>query len=313
MPKIALAPGGAVFVAWTRSGARPYTGDIRFARALDGGLTFSDPVVVNDDGLTTGHRFETLSVNVAGDVFLVWIDKRDLETATAAGSTYAGAALYYAWSTDGGATFTSNAKIKDHVCECCRIAVAIEDTGWPVLVWRDVLDGIRDHRILRFLDRDRVSALARVAVDNWRIDACPHHGPSLAIDSEGTYHTVWATGVSPRGPGSFYARSEDRGATFSTPMSIGSPETLGHASVTAAGLRVAVAWKGKSASGDTAIGVLDSTDGGRSWGEAREVVTTTGSSDHPLVLSDGHDLYLSWHTTKEGFRLIPLRMRGSTN
>ena len=89
--------------------------------------------------------------------------------------------------------------------------------------------------VVRFLDANRWSGISRVAEDNWRIDACPHHGPGLAIDADGTYHAVWATGESPRGPGSFYARSVDQGGTFSTPLPIGAPDTLAHADVAGGG------------------------------------------------------------------------------
>ncbi len=311
-PKVAIGQDGEVFVAWTRTGTRPYTGDIRFARSMDGGRTFSAPRVINDDGLAIGHRFETLAVNALGDVFLVWIDKRDLDAAQAAKEEYAGAALYYSWSTDAGHTFTANTKIKDNICECCRIAVEFEEGRWPVLMWRDVLEGsIRDHRVLRFLSRDEILPFGRVAVDNWQVEACPHHGPGLAIDSEGTYHAVWATGDSPRGPGSFYAQSPDGGRTFSEPTPIGSPETLGHADVVALGRRVAVAWKQRSPEGRTAILIRSSVDGGLTWTEPAEVARTSGGSDHPLLLSDGRELFLSWHTTDEGFRLVPLSHAGT--
>ena len=130
-PKIAIGVRGEVYVAWTQAGTERFSGDIRFARSTDGGRTFSVPRLINDDGLSTGHRFESLGVNDDGDVFIVWIDKRDLEAATTAGDPYAGAALYYTWSTDAGVTFAPNTKIKDHVCECCRIAVEFENGRWP--------------------------------------------------------------------------------------------------------------------------------------------------------------------------------------
>ena len=71
------------------------------------------PIVVNDDHLETGHRFDALSVSPNGDVHIVWIDKRDLERAKASGQPYEGAALYHAVSVDGGRTFAANQKIKD--------------------------------------------------------------------------------------------------------------------------------------------------------------------------------------------------------
>lgn len=107
-PKVAVGRDGEVFVAWTRRGVKPYTGDIRFARSTNGGLSFSRPRTINDDGLAPGHRFESIGVNQRGELFMVWIDKRDLEVAVDAGDSCDGAALYYTWSTDSGATFAPN-------------------------------------------------------------------------------------------------------------------------------------------------------------------------------------------------------------
>jgi len=122
-PKIAISAKGEVYVSYTRKGKQPFTGDIRFSRRLADGR-FSPPVTINDDGLATGHRFDTLSVSPSGEVHLVWVDKRDLEKAQDSHRGYAGAALYEAVSVDGGRTFAANRKVKDEVCECCRIALA---------------------------------------------------------------------------------------------------------------------------------------------------------------------------------------------
>ena len=306
-PKIAIGAGGEVYVAWTRTGAAPYTGDIRFARSVDGGRTFFAPRTVNDDGLPIGHRFESLGVNDRGELFMVWIDKRDLEQSLAAGETYAGAALYYTWSTDGGETFAPNRKIKDHVCECCRIALAFDASGWPVLVWREVLPGsIRDHGVVRFVDRDRFTEIGRVAVDRWRIDGCPHHGPALARDGDGGYHAVWLTGFSPQGPGVFYAKTSDDTLGFAEPTRVGTRVTLGHADIEALGRHVVIVWKERAKPNATVVQLLESRDAGRTWSPAREVLRTTGVSDHPLLVSDGAAILLAWHTEQEGYRVEPL-------
>jgi hypothetical protein len=168
-PKIAAGPRGQIYVSYTRKGDRPFTGDIRFSRRLaDGG--FAAPITVNDDGLATGHRFDTLAVSPNGDVYLVWIDKRDLERAKERAQPYAGAALYQAVSTDGGNSFSANRKIKDGICECCRLALAWGGET-PVLFWRDILEGgIRDHALAR-LDASKAAARAtrhgRRLEDRW--------------------------------------------------------------------------------------------------------------------------------------------------
>src|SRR3569832_155250 len=72
--------------------------------ALAGGKRFSAPVTVNDNRDVIGHRFDALIVGRDGKVYVVWLDKRDKAVAKQRGEEYAGAALYYAVSTDGGAS-----------------------------------------------------------------------------------------------------------------------------------------------------------------------------------------------------------------
>jgi hypothetical protein len=49
-----------------------------------------------------------------------------------------------------------------------------------------------------------------------------------------------------------------------------------------------------------------SADGGVNWGAAETVAATADASDHPLLVSDGRGVFLSWLTKKEGYRLLPL-------
>ena len=41
--------------------------------------------------------------------------------------------------------------------------------------------------------RDRSASYADF--DDWRVDVCPHHGPSIAADTTGALHAVWFTGA----------------------------------------------------------------------------------------------------------------------
>jgi hypothetical protein len=302
-PKIAVGPKGEIYVSYTRKGQRPFTGDIRFSRRLPGG-EFSGPLTVNDDGLVTGHRFDTLAVSPNGEVRLVWIDKRDLEAAKEKGGAYDGAALYQAVSADGGRTFSPNSKIKDGICECCRLAMAW-DGGTPLLLWRDILDGgIRDHSIAR-LEVSGLPAPRRATDDGWRIDGCPHHGPALAVGPDRTWHLAWFTGEGKRGAGTFYRRSTDQGRSFSEPIRIGST-IAGRPSLATAGSTVWLAWKESLGSG-TAIRAVRSDDAGLTWSAAREIARTSGNSDYPFLVGRTADTFLSWFTAEEGYRLIPLR------
>ena len=318
-PKIVLAAAGDVYVTWTRRGAKPFTGDIRFAASRDDGRTFSPPVTINDDKLEIGHRFDSLHVNRAGHLYIAWIDKRDLERATAKGADYAGAALYYTMSRDGGRTFLPNQKIKDHICECCRLAIDFDRSDLPLMVWRDVIGGTtRDHGIVRFTAAATVAAPARATTDGWKIDACPHHGPSVSIADDGTLHMTWFTGEGPTGAGSFYARSTDGGKTFSTPLRVSAAGTNmhagAHAVVLSRGAHVVLAWKGVTTEADgRPLFVRESRDGGRTWAQARVIARAKAESDHPFLLANGADFFVSWFAKAEGYRLLPIEPARATD
>jgi len=52
---------------------------------------------------------------------------------------------------------------------------------------------VRDHAVMTFAGPDKPGPVYRVSDDDWAIDACPHHGPSLAVTRDGTYHAAWFT------------------------------------------------------------------------------------------------------------------------
>ena len=311
-PKIALGPAGQIYVTFTRLGATPYTGDVRFARSLDGGRSFSEPTTINDDGLAVGHRFDTLAVTSEGLIYVAWIDKRDQEAAAREHRAYEGAALYYTVSRDGGGTFVPNRKLKDGVCECCRLAPAIDRAGRLTLFFRDILPGsIRDHSIATIRPDLSAGPAARATGDGWAIGLCPHHGPSLAIDQAGTYHVVWFTGGGADGPGSFYARSIDHGRTFISPMLLGGKNGQGHAAVLSHEQTVYVVWKEPAQSRGSVVFARQSDDGGISWGSTREIARSQGMSDHPFLVGSNDGVFLSWFSSSEGYRLVPLLAKRS--
>lgn len=300
-PKIVVTKNDQIDVAYTTSLEKPYSGHIRFSRSLDGGLSFSAPLTVNDNREMISHRFEAMAVDSRGRITLAWLDKRDQSAAQAKGQTYIGNSVYYAVSDDGGASFKPNVKAADHSCECCRVAIALDANETPVIFWRHVYGkNERDHAMLRL---DGKSQTIRVSYDRWEVDACPHHGGALSIASDGVYHFVWFDNASER-RGLFYAYSANRGKSFSTPLSFGNYEAqAAHPHVLSLGKAVFVVWKefdGQS----SIVRLMTSGDSGKSWSQPRQIAATAGASDNPLLIADGSEAYLSWNTAKEGFRLI---------
>jgi len=301
-PKI-IVREGVIYISYTQGLAKPMTGHIRFSRSLDGGKTFSQPVTVNDNLEIISHRFDVMGVNNRGQIFIAWLDKRDLSAAAKKGEKYAGLGLYYAVSDDEGKSFHPNIKAADHACECCRVAMAMDTDGYPVAVWRHVYDtNIRDHALVR-LDGKMVPV--RLSHESWNVAGCPHHGPSLSIAADGVYHATWFSNA-PERQGLFYAYSADRGRTFSAPLNFGNPEAQpAHPYVLSLGSRVYLVWKEFDGE-NTGIFGMRSGDGGKSWSVPEKLADTSDMSDWPLLIGTNNQAYLSWNTKNEGYRLIEM-------
>lgn len=305
-PKLAHGSKGELFVSWTRKLPGRFIGEIRFSRSLDNGKSFAAPLTVNDDGLQTSHRFDALYVTPSGKIFLSWLDKRDKVNDQAAGRDYHGAALYYAVSEDGGASFNSNIKVADHSCECCRIALEGYGQDKVAVMWRHIYDeNTRDHA-LAILGTDGPTMLTRATIDDWQIDACPHHGPDIALSADGKrYHMAWFSNGNLH-KGLYYDRLAPGSDKPGKPISIDARSGASHPQVAVSKNAVFLLWK--YFDGEvTELKLMRSTDNADSWSEPETVLATSGASDHPQLLQHRGDTYTGWHTGEEGYRLVPIR------
>jgi hypothetical protein len=82
--------------------------DVMFARSTNGGLSFSAPLRINDDPINHNkyHWLGTLAVAPNGRIDSVWHDTRN-----AANNT--DSQLFYAYSTDGGVTWSPNVAVSN--------------------------------------------------------------------------------------------------------------------------------------------------------------------------------------------------------
>jgi hypothetical protein len=304
-PKIVVDDKNRIVVAYAVFQDDRYNGRVMVSRSVDGGASFTAPQPITGDA--TSQRFETLALDPAdGNLFAAWLDKRNVAAAKAAGKTYPGGALAYSWSLDGGESFMPARIARDNVCECCRLGVAFLGPHRPAILFRNIFgDSTRDHALLAFQDRDATGPLHRVSVDDWEIDACPHHGPSVAIGGKGTIHAAWFTSGKAR-KGLFYARSSDDGGHFTAPLPIGDASRRpARPYLAASGDTVRLVWKEFDGE-TTGVWLMVSGNDGESWSEPNEIATTADASDHPLLVTHGRQTFLSWLTHAEGFRLIPL-------
>ncbi|MGH9125465.1 MAG: cell wall-binding repeat-containing protein [Acidimicrobiales bacterium] len=89
--------------------------DIYFQKSTDGAATWSKPLRVNDDPTGNGANQNLPHISVApnGRIDLVWLDNRNGYVAPVMPSPGGEEDVYYASSTDGGASFSANRRIND--------------------------------------------------------------------------------------------------------------------------------------------------------------------------------------------------------
>jgi hypothetical protein len=303
-PKIAIDRQGRIALAFSIFKDKAFNGQVLHTRSEDGGKSFAGarPITTSNES----QRFEAIGFDKEGAVFAAWLDKRNRVPVQQSGKKYDGAALFFASSKDGGQTYSDARMAIDNTCECCRLGLAFDPSNHPVVVFRNIFEGgVRDHAVITFADAATPGEPRRVSVDDWQIAACPHHGPSLAISENGTYHVSWFTNGKAR-KGLFYARSRDGGKSFSAPLAIGQAKRNPSRPFVLAGpLGLALVWK--EFDGErTTVNLMTSADDGQTWASPRAIAETSDSSDHPLLVTDGRRTYLSWMTKANGYRFIPI-------
>lgn len=310
-PKIAIGNKGEIYISWTEKTPEKFSGNIRFSRSVDGGKSFEAPQTINDDDLTNSHRFDALEVTPSGDIYLVWLDKRNQVAAKNSGQNYPGSAVYYAVSKDSGDTFQANQKVADHSCECCRIAVAASGGSEIAIVWRQLFASeqevpVRDHAFMTVSSNAVSKTIERATWDNWLINACPHHGPDIEIDSESRKHLVWFTNSEQR-KGIYYKKAVqfDQEIEKATIKIVDASPGASHPQVVSLNSRVVIAWKRYDGE-KTDLLWMQSNDSGETWSKEMVAANTSQDSDHPLLLHNEREIFISWLDKEHGYRLIAL-------
>ncbi|HEX3541979.1 MAG TPA: sialidase family protein, partial [Acidimicrobiales bacterium] len=117
LQQLAIDPSsGALYLVY--QALEPYGDqDIYFQKSTDGAATWSNPLRVNDDPTRNGANQNLPHIAVApnGRIDVVWMDNRNGYVAPATLSPGGELDVYYASSTDGGASFSANRRINDRL------------------------------------------------------------------------------------------------------------------------------------------------------------------------------------------------------
>jgi len=105
--------------------------DIFFIRSVDGGVTWSQPIRVNDDLTTNDQILPWMELKSDGTIDIVWYDRRNCPSDLMWD-------VYFASSTDGGQTFSTNAKVNALSFQSPRTTKGIWFGEYPGLATNDV-------------------------------------------------------------------------------------------------------------------------------------------------------------------------------
>ena len=221
-----------------------------------------------------------------GDLYVAWLESSQGKSKT-----------FLTRSVDGGTTWTTPVLADTtQSCPCCRTAIATAIDGTLYLAWRTVLPGnVRDVVVAKSTDRGATwSQPVRVHADNWVFDGCPHAGPSMQVDSAGTVHIAWWTGLQGKA-GVYYARSTDDAATFHDPVALGVGEfsAPAHVQLALGGGKVVAVWDDGTVKTPKVV-MRVSADGGATFAPATLVSADGRAATFPVLALRDQDVTIAW-------------------
>jgi hypothetical protein len=306
IPILSLRSMRELYTLWQGRSGEQGGSVLRLARSVDWGATFSKPVPV-DTG-STSQGFYTMSVSPKGDVYAAWLDGRDR------GGD--GSAIYIARSSDHGASFEKSVRVSSSVCPCCRPSIAFGNGEMMYVAWRGVSHAeIRDIRVASSSDAGATwSSPTGIAEDNWRLNACPHSGASLATLGKRLF-VAWHT-VRESTAQLYLAWSDDGGKTFSPRTNLRGPVLdANHASLVAHNGRIGVVFQGRDPNENQGWGKQNAyyreIDAQGRLSSLVNAGHLEGSANYPeLLYEDPDHVFVAWHENTEGLsRVVMIRGR----
>jgi len=273
-PRLAVAPGGPVYVSWSSEKAKPegtlFASDLQLSRSLDGGRRFEPPLRVNEDRPT-------------------WIDGHEGRKDPA---------TWVARVTEQGTRVEGIRKVGDDTCVCCRVDAAAGAGNTVALTWRQVFPGdVRDMVLAVSRDGGRTFGDARlVSADHWKINACPHRGGAVGLDAKGRVYMSWYTEGSDIRPDLKFAVSAD-GQRFGPPKRLHTSATSipdqARMAVDPAG-RAVIVWE-ESTAVRRRILLRYTLDAGRTLSPIRVLSTAIKAYAPDITFAPDGSFLVAWH------------------
>jgi hypothetical protein len=274
--------------------------NLRLARSIDDGRTWSTPASPHHDGTATQHGFATLFDTGSG-LGVIWLDGRAMRPGPSADDAGSGDMALRAAHFDRSGKQLSEAAVDLRVCECCPTTAAVSIDG-PIVAYRKRSAAeVRDIYTSRFTG-EAWTVPARVHEDGWKIDGCPVNGPAISASGRNVA-VAWFTAPNDEGH-AYVAFSQDAGRTFSAPVRADEHGSIGRVDVEQLSDGAAIVGWIEFGGGPTAYKVRRiERDGQRS---AAVTVTDLGASRNsgsPRMARRGQELIFAWTGSGEHLRV----------
>lgn len=225
-PKMLFKPNGDIIAVWGIDNPTPkkkYGGLIQYSQSFDKGKSWTPATALVKDTAGIDQRYFDIDLLPNGEAAIIWLDNRSK-------TEDEGSSLYYA-ETKGKSGFLNEKSIGETTCQCCRTDLYVGKNGVIYAAYRDIInDEIRDMVLSYSSDKGKTfSEPKRISPDDWKINGCPHTGPTMTQNKEGL-HFAWFTMGG--GAGVFYANSPDNGGTFSKRDSVSDNPSAKHPQIT---------------------------------------------------------------------------------
>ncbi len=302
-PKVAIGNDNKVYVVWSMPGDKgdKTRANIRFAMEdSKGGFTPAQTLnEVKDAG-----RFPIIEFAPDGNLLIAWIDRRIDNPKPRQ--------LYLMRLAADGRALTTNYRVADGLCECCKLGISFADGGKTVYMVDREVDGnkIRNHVLRKSIDGARTfKAPVEISNDGWQVPSCPHSGPSIGRDSRGRLHVSWFTlGRSQQEAGVYYSVSADNGESFAPRQLIhanSAPETLYNNLSVGDDDTVYFAWSNLDNDKKSQIYVRTLATDGRTWSPIQQISSANGNAGRPVLALFKNQLQIAWtETDGEQSRII---------
>lgn len=190
MPKLAFKSDGTIVAIYETKRPVPdsrFSGDLLYTMSNDGGDNWAIPQYVHTDTSAGKSRsFSDIIRLPNGEIGVSWLGER--------GGKAGGRPVKFA-QTSKSQGFGKETTAKEGACECCRTNLFADTEGGLHIFFRDILaDGSRD--MGHVVSKDNGASFGNYQVvyaDKWKINGCPHTGPSTAQLGK-TLYTAWYTG-----------------------------------------------------------------------------------------------------------------------